>query len=355
MTISLGIAGAQDDEGIRRLLRTESMAGRIRLAFCREPRFSIGCDVTGADPRILVARARPDGAIVGVACRSIRDVYLNGREQRIGYFGQLRVGEKFRGRWLVSRGFSLLEQMDRADPLPAYLTSIVDGNEQATGVLVRSRRRSFPVFREVARYRTAALRLRRVRAPLPGSEEIVPGSPEQITEIVQFLRASGTRRQLFPVWTEQRLRQLGSLGLSLGDIRVARRNGRIVGTIALWDQSSYKQTIVRGYAGWLKVVAPLLPPAGTELRSAYAALVCVAGDDLLVFARLLREIHALARRRGFDYLLVGLDARDPLLPVVRSHPHMSYPSRLYLASWPRGDSAHEQLDARPAYVDIATL
>jgi hypothetical protein len=97
---------------------------------------------------------------------------------------------------------------------------------------------------------------------------------------------------------------------------------------------------------------------GEEVRSAYGALVCVRNDDLRTFGRLLREVHALASWRRFDYLLVGLDARDPLLKVVRAYPHFSYPSRLYLATGITGSSGgslHEQLDGRPAYVDIATL
>jgi hypothetical protein len=74
-----------------------------------------------------------------------------------------------------------------------------------------------------------------------------------------------------------------------------------------------------------------------------------------VFSALLREIHNLAASRNFDYLLVGLDARDPLLPIARKYRHYAYNSRLYLASWSNGGSLYEQLDHRPAYVDIATL
>jgi hypothetical protein len=84
-------------------------------------------------------------------------------------------------------------------------------------------------------------------------------------------------------------------------------------------------------------------------------LVCVANDDPALFARLLREVYILARARRFDYLLVGLDARDPLLGVVRGYRHWSYASRLYLGSWSNGEALHERLDDRPAYVDVATL
>lgn len=355
MSIAVDFASSADDAGVRRLLRAQAMPGRVRLSFCREPDFSIGCAVTGEDYRILVARSVAGGEIVGVACRSVRRVFLNGREQRIGYLGQLRIDDRHRGRWLVSRGFAMLEQMHRSDPVPAYLASIVDGNDEAVGVLVKKARRTFPTFREAARYVTLALRIRRPRPTLHRAKQIEPASPDHVEELADFLHREGQRRQLFSVWTADALRRLDTYGLRLDDIRIARRGGAISGIVALWDQSAYKQSVVRGYSGWLKAAAPFLPRPGSELRSACAALVCIANDDTEVFGNLLREIYNLACRRGFEYLLIGLDLRDPLLGIARAYSHMSYPSRLYLASWPNGGPRHEQLDARPAYVDIATL
>ena len=122
--------------------------------------------------------------------------------------------------------------------------------------------------------------------------------------------------------------------------------------MGLWDQSAYKQSIVRGYSGWMRIARPFLPRIGEEIRSAYAALICAT--DETVFGDLLRDIINLAHTRRFAYLLVGLDARDPLLPIATRHRHYAYPSRLYLGSWPNG-GFNEQLDQRPAYVDIATL
>jgi hypothetical protein len=372
MDVAIELAGPMDDAGIRSLVGRQVTPGRIKLVMPREPEFARGCAVTGDDCRILIARSSDRQEIVGVACRSTRSVFINGFEQRIGYLSQLRVDERFRGRWLVSRGFARLAQLDREDPVPGYLVSIVDGNDAATGVLVRKRRRSFPVFRDVARYRTLALPARRTKPPVEGEEEIVAGSDDQLGQIAGFLRTHGRRRQFFSVWTEERLRSLDSFGLRASDMRIARRSGEVVGVIALWDQTPYKQAIVRGYTGWLKLVAPLaglagswlpvppLPQAGTEVRSAYASLVCIANDDTRLFERILRAIFNAACSRRFDYLLVGLDARDPLLPVVRRYPHVSYPSRLYLAAWPiesgsNGDIPHEPLNGAPAYVDIATL
>jgi predicted N-acetyltransferase YhbS len=364
--IRVNLAAPGDDAAIRLLMRRQPMPGRVTVTFEREPNFFPGCAVTGEDCRVLVARS-DRGEIVGVACRSERNVFVNGHEQRLGYLGQLRVDERFRGRWLVSRGFSLLREMHMASAVPAYLTAIVGGNPQATGVLVEKRRKLFPEFHPVADYCTLAIDTHRTRRPLPCDAQITHTVPSDMASLAGFLQSHGRQRQFFPVWNERALKNLSAHGLQPQDFIVARRDGQIAGVIALWDQSSYKQTVVHGYSGWLKLAAPIwnsgapllgrgpLPLPGEALSSAYAALVCIQDDDVAVFAALLRKIYSLAQARGIRYLMVGLDARDPLLPIAKSYSHILYPSRLYLAEWSDGGHLHEQLEQRPAYVDIATL
>jgi hypothetical protein len=367
MRVYVDFAVPEDDASIRHLVKHQPVPGRVTVAFEREPDFSVGCAVTGDDCRILVARTVEDAEVVGVACRSVRHVFVNGSEQRLGYLGQLRVDERFRGRWLVSRGFSLLRQLHDEDPVPAYLASIIRGNPEATAVLVGKRRKMFPHFYAIADYCTLALDACRPKSPLGCDARVSPASSAEVIELVDFLRAYGRHRQFFTVWTEDALRSLAALGLQIEDLRIARRGKKIVGVMGLWDQSAYKQTVVRGYSSWLKAVAPFwnsgaawfgrsaLPRPGDKVRSAYAALICIANDDAAVFGSLLREVYNLASLRGFSYLMVGLDARDPLLPVAQAYAHILYPSRFYLAEWSDGGHLHEQLDQRPVYVDAATL
>jgi hypothetical protein len=367
MQLAIQLATPADDEAIRQLLRREPMPGRIRVTYRREPEFRLGCEVTGDDCQVLVARRQDNGEVVGVASRSVRRVFVNGREQRLGYLGQLRIDPRFRGRWLVSRGFAQLQELHQRDPLPGYLVSIVDGNREATGVLVERRRRIFPEFHAVAEYRTLAIGICRAKAAGSTGVEIASPRANELRQVADFLRANGPRRQFYPTWTEAGIARLSALGLGLDDLRIARRGGEIVGIAGLWDQSAYKQTVVHGYSGWLKTAAPLynlgaaclgratLPRPGEQLHNAYLSMVAVTGDDAAVFRALLRDLYNLAQARGFAYLLAGFDARDPLLEVASEYSHVVYPSRLYFAEWSDGGRTYEQLDARPVYVDIATL
>ena len=363
----IDFAVPEDDAAIRSLLRREAMPGRISVTFEREPDFWLGCRVTGEDCRVLVAREAGSRDVVGLACRSTREAFINGAVRRIGYLGQLRVDSRFRGQWLVSRGFVKLKQLDDVDPLPAYLVSIVDDNREATGVLVRRRRRGFPAFHAVADFRTLAILVNRAKPELRGDIAISSAHRNELPDVVRFLNLYGAERQFSTYWTEAALIGVSSLGLNTGDLRIARRGNQIVGIAGLWDQSSYKQTIVRAYSRWLKFMTPLynksapflgrrkLPRPGEQVKSAYASPFCIANNDLSVCRAVLRDLLNLARSRGLHTLLIGFDSKDPLLKAARECSHVAYPSRIFLAEWPNGEAIHEQLDRRPSCVDIATL
>jgi hypothetical protein len=149
---------------------------------------------------------------------------------------------------------------------------------------------------------------------------------------------------------------------------VALVGDRVVGCVAGWDQSGFKQTVVRGYArrlarwrpllnltaklGWW----PVLPPLHTPFQFRFASHLAVDADDPHVFAALLRALYNQAVQRSDHYLMIGLAAGNPFTPVVkRSYPIVSYASQIYLAAWGDGLDALAQIDARPAGLEIALL
>jgi len=367
MTTSIHFASEADEPGIRSLLRREVMPGPIRVTFEREPRYFSEEELTGEPSHTLVAIDDASGEVVALASRSARTVFLNGLEKRIGYLSQLRIDRRHRGQWLLSRGFKELRQLERTASLPLCLASIVDGNSEAAGVLVRKRRKKFPVFKEIAAFHTLAISVDRARPAIDACCAVNSADSNDLHSLGEFLRNFGKDRQMFPVWSEEAIRRLARFGLEIRDILIARRDGSIAGVAALWDQRSFKQTVIHGYARWMRMIQPLynatawargtkrLPRSGQIVKSAYGFMICVANNEQRTFASLMRELYNRARHQGLDRLLIGFDARDPLLPVARSYPHILYRSRLYMVAWPGEFSANKQLDGRPVYVDVAML
>ncbi|HEX6097386.1 MAG TPA: GNAT family N-acetyltransferase, partial [Thermoanaerobaculia bacterium] len=162
--IALALATNADDAGIRRLLASTPMPGRIRVRFEREPSYFAGC---APDTQVLVAR---DGArVVGVACRTIQRLYVNGVAEDVGYLGQLRVDPAYRGQLLTARGYRVMRELHADGRARGYYTTIVDGNAQAEGVLVRRSRGVMPRYRFLEKLYTLAVHVGRgFSPPLPG-------------------------------------------------------------------------------------------------------------------------------------------------------------------------------------------
>jgi hypothetical protein len=183
---------------------------------------------------------------------------------------------------------------------------------------------------------------------------------------VGFLRAQGARRQLFPAYSVEDFTDGRTLrGLAPEDLAVARRDGRIVGVMAAWDQAAYKQDLVAAYGPSLRRLRPLyhaaaralgarpLTPPGSAIPLAFAACTAVADDDPAVLRGLLAACAERARQRGKAYLMVGLADEDPLLPVVRRWLHVTYRSDLFTIAW---DGATVPIpDRRIPAIEIATL
>jgi hypothetical protein len=321
--------------------------------------------------QVIIARHTASQEIAGVICRAVRPHFINGESKNLGYIGGIRVAEKYRGLWLLQRGLTYFQELHTDNRAPAYWGAISEENEISRGVLVERRRRSFPTTREVARIYTLGIILRKPRKPLPFDGQVQPGSACTLPEIVAFLQRHGAQRQFFPVYSEMDF--LGgeiARDFDIHDFLVARRDGAIVGVLGLWDQSSYKQSVVRGYDRSLRILRPFynlgacvigaqpLPALGEHIHSAYASFICVANDDADVFSVLLRAVYNLAAERRYAYLMLGLALNDPLLPVARQYAHITYHSRIYIGFWEnvdKNDNFFEKLDERIPYFEIAAL
>jgi hypothetical protein len=319
--ISFSLAAPSDDAGIRRLLATNPMPGRIRVRFEREPSYFAGCE---AGTEVLVARDAD--AVVGVACRSIRNLYVNGAVEEVGYLGQLRVDRAYRGQLLTARGYRVMRELHEQRPARGYYTTIVGGNTQAEGVLVRKARGAMPRYRFVERLFTLGLGVRRQSRRFPGGD-CVAALPN-----------------LFPAYPPQ---------------------GEVVsvpgGSAALYDQRAFKQTVIDGYDRALAVARPFynlvgrirLPRPNSVLN--HACATHFRADDARAAGELIEAVLARAAERMLDHVLFGFTEGDPHLAAARRFKPVEYISSIYTVAFDDGDDFHERLLARPLALDISAL
>jgi hypothetical protein len=359
------VATPDADAELRRILAETPMPGRVVVSFRREPSYFAAAVVDGGFHQVIAARDRAADRLIGFGARSVRDRYVNGRVEPIGYLNSLRGLAEYRNRGLLARGYAFFRKLHADGRTRLYLSTIAEGNDTALAVLT-SGRAGLPAYHFAGNYHTAALPLGQRRASTAGG--IRPATEQDLPAVLSFLNSVGPRRQFFPRYgVEDFFQPQGTFrDLRPADLFLAYRGGRLVGTLAGWDQHAFRQTVVQRYEtplrwlrpfynGWARFRSlPGLPAPGQPFPYVTAALPLVADDDPAVFAALLENV--LARpRRGRGYLLLGLHEADPLLAVVRSYRAAWYTTRLYLVCWEDGEGLRAGLDARPPYLELGSL
>src|SRR5947209_9826887 len=79
------LATPADDADLRHVLAATPMAGRIEVAFRREPSWFAAAVVDGHFRQVVACRDRETGRVIGFGCRSVREVYVNGVRRAVGY------------------------------------------------------------------------------------------------------------------------------------------------------------------------------------------------------------------------------------------------------------------------------
>ena len=365
---SFRLATRNDDPAIRRLLSDNPVPGKITVTYEREPDYFLACGTMGRFWQVAVARHLPTGQIIGLACRATRPMFINQTVEEVGYLGQLRVDNRFRGRWLLAFGMRFFRELHLDGRVTGYMTTIIEENDIARGVLVDNPRPHYAAYREIGQLNTLAITLKRVRPDMRTRYTMSRGTGVDLSDLISFLRDHGRQKNFFPAYEMDDFQNGRTTpDFCVDDFFVARRADEIVGVIGLWDQSGRKQTVVQGYSGKLKFARPVynsmsllrggqpLPAPGEMIHHIYASFICIEGNNPEIFGALLREVYNEAVRRGYAYLSLGLDSRDPLLPVAKRYPHIAYLSRVYTVCWDEEGEFHARLDSRIPHVEIASL
>lgn len=361
------LADRTQEQALRALMRQNIMPGWVQLAYGREPDFFHGLGVQGKFNQVVLALDK--GEPVGMGGRSIRTLHVNGAPRDVGYLAGLRSLERVRRNTGLVRGYRFLRQLHADGRAPAYLTTILEDNAYAREMLT-SGRAGLPRYLDQGQIITYAVNINRRRRPqpTPPSLTIRPGHEVPLDRLLGFLNGEGARRQFFPVVSADDFGSDLLRGLSPRDFLVAERDGTILGTVAKWDQSAFRQYLVCGYAGMLAAGRPILnlllraagfqplPRPGDPLRMFYAAFVCVRDNNAQVLAALLERLHDENKDAGYHFMAIGFHERDPLWVAVKGFFSFPYASRLYLVCWEDGMHFVNQLDPdRIPHLEIATL
>ncbi|MCH7851127.1 MAG: GNAT family N-acetyltransferase, partial [Nanoarchaeota archaeon] len=283
--MKMGLASREDDYAIRECLRNNEMPGQISIAFETEPSYFDALSVQGSESQVMVGRS-DEGEIMGFGTRSFKSAYVNGKVIDIGYLGGLRVRPEFRNGIGLVKAYRYLRELNDDGRVPFYLTTIIEDNFEARHFL-ESGKMGLPNYHQLDVLSTFMIKPRKKEPE--GLIEIVGGDSFDIEEILEFVNDEGSNKQFSPHYDISDFKGDRFRGLSQSDFYVAVDGGEIMGTLARWDQESFKQTRIVGYDAKLSFARPFinaisrfsnipnLPPVGNIINYSYLAIQTVKG------------------------------------------------------------------------------
>lgn len=364
------LAEENDESELRDILKSNPLCvtREICMAFQKNPNFFYASKIGSRLTQVIIVKYRRNSKIAGLGVRSIISTYINGKVCNIGYLGNLRAVSNYRNPTLLSRGHRYLKTLHQDKKVPIYITTILEGNIYAKNLLT-SQRAGLPAYYDFGTYHCVSISLLGKKKKISGDFEIKRGSTKKLDEILECMQRNGSQKQFYPFYTkEDFISNDGILrDFRIEDFYIALKNDKVVGVIAKWDQTSFKQAIVTAYKGKIKILKPFynltakvlrcspLPKPNSQLHYFYVCFIAIDYNDLQIFKELLKAIYNDTLDAGYSCFLVGLHSKDPLLEAMREYHYITCKSRLYVVCWQDGEFFLKILDDRIPYLEISML
>ena len=363
------LALPSDNSELLQFGNAAAMPGLMRIVLDRSPDYFNALRVEGRNNDVLTFRDDSAGRLLAVGHRSTKSCFVDGVPIPLAYLGGLRVDESVRSASFLTRGYRHLLSRSESQPASFGLTTIMESNTPARRVLP-SRKLGLPSYHDLGRFCCVAASL---QAPPP--KAAVPGlalrraHESDAAKVIDFLHREGRSRQFFPVYEAGDFGCTGGLlqHLEWNDVLLAFRGGELVGTLASWDQRSFRRWRIAGYAPPLRILRrplnvlaalrnkPALPPADEALACLVLALTCIKDHNRNVFRAMLGAVMAAGREQA-SVLVAGLHERDPLGAELLSLPHVPLHSRLYAVAENGDEAAVRSFDReRVPYLETGSL
>ena len=180
----------EENDQILDLFGAIPMDGDLVLVTRRDPNFFALYEMQNAITECLVTEPDSDKKLQFVSTFLIRDGWLQGKKQRVGYLGDLRTSFSGRRRAIVSRLYhQVFEEISAKHQCSFYLTSILESNKAAIQALVERKnpRRQQPDYHFFRRFFATSIHFLRQRKPRPSSYLVRTAEESDLEKINIFL------------------------------------------------------------------------------------------------------------------------------------------------------------------------
>jgi hypothetical protein len=328
---TLRLATRTDDATLRGVLRNNGMRTWVEMTMEREPSFFAGADICGKEWAVL---AEERGEVVGMYTAAIRPVYLDGRPERLGYLGGLRVNAPHRHRiGHLRRGYASIGTLAPARGTRDWWFTVIAAENHAARRLLEAGVPGLPTYHPLGEYVTFAL-------PASRGRRAGLWRRARAAHVARILEFHASRVASFDLSSVLDAGLVSAIGVER--FLLLEQRGEICGVAALWDQRAFKQIVARSYRRPIGVLVPAynafakltrripLPRAGEALDQTFVAFMALDLPGPFAPQLVLRDLLSHCETSVASF---GLHAGHSLAPTMRKLKALAYPATVYGVSF----------------------
>ena len=354
MSESKYAASPADGKEILRILESSAAKGSIELIYTRRPDAYDSYRKESGESHVFISR---DGErAVGTCAEIVREVYIGGEVCRAAYVCGLKKDAAYDGG--VGFGGRLIRDLQR-DDIDFYFCSVVADNVDAQRMFEKGRR--LISMKQISGYKTYILSPKvRIKAPRHALT-FRQATETDRASLIEFLNSEGKKRDMFPV-----INSFDEFyNLSIEDFYLLLDGERVVATAALWNQTGYKQYVVKKYRGLMRLARmanPLLsalryiqlPKENEPLDFPMLSFLISQNDNEEYYRIMLSEIKK-EIASAYGMFVIGLPRAHFAARMLDKLPSVSFETKLYEIGFPWSERRCKTPDPQKAFFECGLL
>ena len=354
MSGSKYLASASDGKEILRVLESSAAKGNIELIYTRRPDAYDSFMKDAGDARVFVSKIGE--RVIGTCAELIREVYIGGEACRAAYLCGLKKDAEYDGG--VGFGSRLIRDI-QSDDIDYYYCSVVAENANTRRMFEKSRH--LLEMKQTVGYKTYILSPKIKVKTKKHIFSFRRATENDTVRLLDFLNNEGKKKDMFPVVKSFE----EFFNLSVEDFYLLLDGDSIVATGALWNQTGYKQYVVKRYGKIMKLARlfnPLLsafryiklPEVNEPLDFPMLAFFLSRDDNADNYLIFLEEIRREVSKK-YDMLVFGLTEGHFARPYVDKLPSINFETVLYEIRFPWSDQTYNIPDPQKSFFECALL
>lgn len=349
------LAEQNEGERILEILESSPAKGAIELLYTRRPNAYESYHKESED--VMVHVIKDDDKIIATNAEIIRDVYINGEIKKLSYVCGLKKDPYYDG--VVNWGRMFFNELTRED-IDCYFCSIIEDNKNARTLFEKKRKRSMNM--EFLQTYTTYLLKPYFSFKLGNTEcefKQVEKSDEE--KLIKFLNEEGKNKDFFPVFYS--LNQFHNL--SSKDFYILKKNNEILACGALWNQTSYRQYIVKRYNGMMKIARVLNPilnklgyiklPKEDEVLNFPMLSFFIAKDDTPEYYMEFLNYIVKRIKKNYDMFVIGNVANSFSNDIYKELKNISFSTKIYSIDFMISDGKVQKIDKNNLWLECGLL